>query len=152
MKIALSADEHTPSIDTITHHLTTQGHQVHWLGRPEDNRAPSWPKAAQYVAQAVTDGRCDEGIILCWTGTGVSIAANKIANIRAALCTDAETAKGAKLWNNANVLCLSIRLLSAALAKEILDAWLNTTYVPDKEKEQHLQHLEPVWLKNDHTS
>ncbi|MGA9190091.1 MAG: RpiB/LacA/LacB family sugar-phosphate isomerase, partial [Anaerolineales bacterium] len=72
-----------------------------------------------------------EGILFCWTGTGVSLAANKVPGIRAALCADAETARGARLWNNANILCLSLRLTSLPVAKEILDSWFETTYQPN---------------------
>ena len=78
------------------------------------------------MAERVARGDADEGILFCWTGTGVSIAANKVPGIRAALCHDAETAKGARLWNRANVLCLSLRATSEVVAKEILDAWFVT--------------------------
>lgn len=80
----------------------------------------------------MANGRADEGILFCWTGTGVSLAANKLPGIRAALCDDAETARGARLWNNANVLCLSIRRTSAVMAQEILDMWFKTSYQPNE--------------------
>jgi ribose 5-phosphate isomerase B len=75
------------------------------------------------VAEAVAGGEADFGVLCCWTGTGVSIAANKVPGIRAALCADAQTAQGAREWNDANVLCLSIRATSAAVAGEMLTAW-----------------------------
>jgi ribose 5-phosphate isomerase B len=86
----------------------------------------SWTRVAQAVAEAVMQARADEGILFCWTGTGVALAANKVPGIRAALCHDAETARGARLWNRANVLCLSLRATSEIVAHEILDAWFNT--------------------------
>jgi ribose 5-phosphate isomerase B len=91
-----------------------------------------WPQVARKVAEAVAANDVDEGILFCWTGTGVSIAANKVPGIRAALCDDAETARGARLWNNANVLCLSIRRTSEVRAGEILDSWFNTAYEPNE--------------------
>ena len=79
------------------------------------------------MAERVVSGACDQGVLFCWTGTGVSIAANKVAGVRAALCTDAETARGARQWSDANVLCPSLRLTSEVVAKEILDAWFAAT-------------------------
>jgi ribose 5-phosphate isomerase B len=76
----------------------------------------------------VAAGEAQQGVVCCWTGTGVSIAANKVLGIRAALCGDAETARGARKWNDANVLALSLRLTSQQLAKEILDGWLETNF------------------------
>lgn len=96
-----------------------------------DGPALSWPRAALGVAQAVATARADEGILFCWTGTGVSLAANKVHGIRAALCHDAETARGARLWNDANVLCLSLRSPTLPVAEEILQAWFATRYQPN---------------------
>ena len=83
----------------------------------------AWPDVAQAVAERVSSGQADEGILFCWTGTGVSIAANKLPGIRAALCSDAETARGARAWNQANVLCMSLRSTSETVAGEILESW-----------------------------
>jgi len=96
------------------------------LGRP-------WPEVGRLVAEEVAGGRADRGVVCCWTGTGVSIAANKVAGVRAALCTDAETARGARRWNDANVLAVSLRLCSAQVAHEMLDAFLGTEPEPDEE-------------------
>jgi ribose 5-phosphate isomerase B len=85
-----------------------------------------WPRVAEQVAVAVAGGAAEEGILFCWTGTGVSIAANKVPGIRAALVNDAETARGARLWNRANVLCLSLRATSETVAKEIMESWFGT--------------------------
>jgi ribose 5-phosphate isomerase B len=95
-----------------------------------------WADVAREVAEAVARGDAEQGVLFCWTGTGVSIAANKVPGVRAALCADAETARGARAWNDANVLCLSLRTTTPALAREILDAWLATTEVDPAEREQ----------------
>lgn len=92
-----------------------------------------WPDVAQAVAERVATGTADFGVLFCWTGTGVSIAANKVPGVRAALCGDAETARGARAWNQANVLCLSLRATSEVVAKEILDAWFSGSPDPSEE-------------------
>ncbi len=131
-RIAIGADERLPVVETILQTLQDAGHTVQWYGPPPGATLP-WPQVARRVAEDVAAGRAKEGVLLCWTGTGVSIAANKIPGIRAALCVDAETARGARLWNDANVLCLSMRLTTDALAKEILQAWFATPYRPNPE-------------------
>jgi ribose 5-phosphate isomerase B len=88
----------------------------------------AWGAMATDAAGRVARGEVDQAVVCCWTGTGASIAANKVRGIRAALCTDAQTAAGARKWNDANVLALSLRLLSEPLATEIIDAWLDTAY------------------------
>ncbi len=85
-----------------------------------------WPDVGERVALEVGRGRAGQGILFCWTGTGVTIAANKVPGARAALCWDAETAKGARLWDDANILAMSLRSTSHAVAKEILDAWFSS--------------------------
>jgi ribose 5-phosphate isomerase B len=99
------------------------------------------------VAETVVGGAADEGILFCWTGTGVSIAANKVPGIRAALCDDAETARGARLWNDANVLCLSLRRTSDIMVDEILDAWFATTYQSNPEDDACLVQVEALESK-----
>jgi len=131
MRIALGADERNHLTDFLVADLTARGHELILFGplRPDaqpHDEANLWPRVAHAVATAVADNLADEGIVCCWTGTGVSIAANKVPGIRAALCADAETARGARLWNRANVLALSLRLTSEPVAKEILDAWFGT--------------------------
>ena len=93
---------------------------------------------------AVAAGAADGGILFCWTGTGVTIAANKVPGIRAALCADAETARGARLWNNANVLCLSLRRTSEVIAREILDAWFSTRYNPNETDDACLTAVDAI--------
>lgn len=100
----------------------------------ETPEASAWPDVAAAVAGAVTSGEADEGVLFCWTGTGVSISANKVPGARAALCGDAETARGAKAWNQANVLCLSLRTTTETVAREILDAWFSTPADPAEEE------------------
>ena len=130
MKISIGADERLSIVETVLKYLEENGHQAAWHG-PQPGEAEPWPEVARLVAEDVASGRAEEGILLCWTGTGVSIAANKVAGIRAALCRDAETARGARLWNDANVLCLSMRASSEAITGEILDAWFEHSYVPN---------------------
>jgi len=122
MRIAVGSDERTNLTNFVISHLKQLGHETVCFGATNDNPL-SWSKVAEQVAKEVSSGSCQEGIVFCWTGTGVSIAANKIPGIRAALCCDAYTAGGARKWNNANVLALSLRNTSEALAKEILDEW-----------------------------
>ncbi len=127
MKIALGADDHSPLVDQLTTLLGSAGHAVTRFGKAagEDE---AWGSTALRVGAAVAGGSHAFGIVCCWTGTGVSIAANKVAGVRAALCVDAETARGARQWNDANVLALSLRLTSEAVAREIVLAWLDATY------------------------
>ena len=128
MKISVGADERLHVVEVVLQILAEAGHQVTWHGPAGDETEP-WPAVAHRVAEDVVSGKADEGILFCWTGTGVSIAANKVPGIRAALCSDAETARGARLWNNANILCMSMRTTSEVIAKEILDSWFSTAYV-----------------------
>jgi ribose 5-phosphate isomerase B len=132
MKIAVGSDERTAVTDAVIEELRQRGHTLTLHG-PLTDDASFWPQVAREVAEAVAQARADEGILFCWTGTGVSIAANKVRGIRAALCDDAETARGARLWNDANILCLSLRRTSEVIAKEILDAWFSTQYKPNQE-------------------
>lgn len=131
MRIAIGADERTHVTDAVIDSVRKRGHDVVTYG-PLAGQEALWPAVAREVAEAVAAGAVDEGILFCWTGTGVSIAANKVPGIRAALCADAETARGARLWNAANVLCLSLRLTSDVVAREILDAWFGTRYEPNE--------------------
>ncbi|MEZ4642029.1 MAG: RpiB/LacA/LacB family sugar-phosphate isomerase [Chloroflexota bacterium] len=131
MRIAIGSDERTHLTDFVVEAVQARGHSVMLFG-PLADEAAYWPAVAQQVAEAVVNGRSDEGILFCWTGTGVSLAANKVPGIRAALCDDAETARGARLWNNANILCLSIRRTSEVMAREIVDKWFETAYQPNE--------------------
>ena len=121
MRIAFATDERTGLTDHIKDALAERGHEVVVVG--ED---VPWPDAGRGVGEAVVGGDADRGVVCCWTGTGVSIAANKVPGVRAALCTDRATAEGARKWNDANVLALGLRLTSATVADEMLDAFLAT--------------------------
>jgi ribose 5-phosphate isomerase B len=121
MRIAFGTDERTAVTDEVVASLEQQGHEV--VLRLEEE---PWPDVGRRVGEAVAGGAADRGVVCCWTGTGVSIAANKVRGVRAALCTDAETARGARRWNDANVLALGLRLTSETTAREMLDAFLST--------------------------
>lgn len=127
MKIALGSDEANELTACLIEELGRRGHTLVLYG-PIDPADPDvdWPLTSSHVAEAVARGEADEGIVCCWTGTGATIAANKVRGVRAALCHDAETARGARIWNHANVLALSLRATSIPVAKEILDAWFST--------------------------
>lgn len=140
MKIAVGSDERTYLTDKIVTDLRQRGHELTLHGPLQDEPA-YWPAVAREVAEAVVRGAADEGILFCWTGTGVSLAANKIPGIRAALCDDAETARGARLWNNANVLCLSLRRTSEIMAEEILNAWFQHQYEPNEVDDECLAQV-----------
>jgi ribose 5-phosphate isomerase B len=132
MKIALGSDERTALTDALIADLRGRGHDVVLYGPiAEGDPEVDWPLTSGKVGEAVAGGRADQGIVCCWTGTGASIAANKVPGVRAALCQDAETAKGARVYNHANVLALSLRATTPAIAKEILDVWFATPYSED---------------------
>ena len=122
MKLTVGTDEARPTVDAVVARLRERGHDVTLLP------VTAWAEMAATVATRVARGEADQGVVCCWTGTGASIAANKVRGIRAALCVDAQTAAGARKWNDANVLALSLRLLSEPLANEIVDAWLDNAY------------------------
>ncbi|MDQ3947136.1 MAG: RpiB/LacA/LacB family sugar-phosphate isomerase [Actinomycetota bacterium] len=125
MRIVLGSDEQTPLTDAVADDLRGRGHDVVLVG-PPGGEDLGWVDVGRRVGEQVARGDVDSGVLFCWTGTGASIAANKVPGIRAALCTDAETARGARRWNDANVLVLSLRLTSPVVASEMLDAWFAT--------------------------
>jgi ribose 5-phosphate isomerase B len=127
MRISLGADDDSCVVDVVFDWLKGSGHEVTRYGKAA-GEAEEWGRTARRVAETVAAGDADWGIVCCWTGTGVSIAANKVPGVRAALCADAETARGARRWNDANVLALSLRLTTPQVAKEILTAWQSETY------------------------
>jgi ribose 5-phosphate isomerase B len=130
MRIAFGTDEATSLTENIKSVLTERGHDVLVVGDGDP-----WPDVGRAVAEAVASGAADRGVVCCWTGTGVSMAANKVTGVRAALCTDAETARGARKWNDANVLAMGLRLTSLEVANEMVDAFLNTDADPDEQDE-----------------
>jgi ribose 5-phosphate isomerase B len=116
LKIAVGSDEKTVLTDFVVEELKRRGHAV-TLSGPLKGEAMGWPDVGEKVGLEVSGGRADQGILFCWTGTGVTIAANEVPRVRAALCWDAETAKGARMWDDANVLAMSLRATSPAVAK-----------------------------------
>jgi ribose 5-phosphate isomerase B len=146
MKIAIGSDERTHLTDSVIAEVEKRGHSVTLFG-PLADEAMYWPAVAQQTAETVARGEADEAILFCWTGTGISLAANKVPGIRAALCHDAQTAKGARLWNKANVLCLSLRATSEIVAQEILDAWFSTAYQPNEVDNACLAQVEAIEAK-----
>jgi ribose 5-phosphate isomerase B len=127
VRIAFGTDERTAVTDHVRQVLAEQGHHVDVVGEGDP-----WPDVGRWVGERVADGRCDVGVVCCWTGTGVSMAANKVPGVRAALCTDAETARGARRWNDANVLAFGLRLTTEAVVTEMLDAFLTTGTDPEE--------------------
>jgi ribose 5-phosphate isomerase B len=126
MRIALCSDEPYPVHATVERWLAARGHAVVKFGAVASGTEQPWARVAEQAAQAVACGDCEQGVFFCWTGTGISIAANKVAGVRAALCSDPGQAAAARVWNHANVLCLSNRTLADDLAKEMLAAWFDT--------------------------
>jgi len=125
MRIAAGADERTDLTDFVLEELRDRGHEIITVLGPAGGRDEQWADVGRGVAEAVARGDAEYGVVFCWTGTGVSLAANKVRGARAALCTDAEQARGARKYNDANILAMSLRLTSEALALEILDAWFD---------------------------
>lgn len=126
-KLAIGSDERRPVTDFVVSWLKAKGFKVKLFGALKGENL-SWVEVGQEVAEKVSNGDCSEGILFCWTGTGVSIVANKVPGIRAALCCDAVTASGARRWNHANILVMSLRLTSEPVAEEILNAWFSTAF------------------------
>ncbi len=146
MRIAVVSDEPYAVHDVIVAELQARGHHVVRFGSLATGAEAPWADAAEAAALEVARGDCDQGVFLCWTGTGISMAANKVLGIRAALCTDPGTAAGARVWNHANVLCLSNRTLSPDMASEILGAWFDTDPGPDgHDGVERLRALDGRW-------
>src|SRR5436189_4659717 len=114
MRISVAADERTRVAEAVVDELRRRGHDPVVHGALNDHERDDWAWASEAAARDVAEGRAEQGIVCCWTGTGASIAANKVDGIRAALCGDAETARGARRWNDANVLAISLRSTSQA--------------------------------------
>ena len=141
MLISLSADELTGVAGALVDELERRGHSALAHGALGDSERTDWAWASEAVARDVADGRAEQGIVCCWTGTGAAIAANKVPGVRAALCADAQTAAGARRWNDANVLALSLRTTSHAELSEILDAWFAAEASDDASDRANIEHL-----------
>jgi ribose 5-phosphate isomerase B len=144
VKISVAADERTGVASAVVDELRKRGHEPLVHGALADGERDDWAWASEAAARDVADGRAEQGIVCCWTGTGASIAANKVDGVRAALCADAETAAGARKWNDANVLALSLRSTSEALLGEILDAWFSAGPSEDSDDVANVRHLDEI--------
>ncbi|HXG35941.1 MAG TPA: RpiB/LacA/LacB family sugar-phosphate isomerase [Dehalococcoidia bacterium] len=138
MRIIVGSDERTELTEAVLGELKKRGLEIEPVG-PLAGEDLQWVDVALRVAKGVAAGEADQGLLFCWTGTGVSMTANKVPGARAALCADAETARGARAWNDANILCLSLRGTSVAVAKEIIDAWLRAQ--PDSSERENIEKL-----------
>lgn len=138
MRLAVGSDERTTLTDTVVAALADLGHEVDLVGPLREGDSSEWAEVGAEVGRRVADGRCEQGVVFCWTGTGASIAANKVAGVRAALCADAETARMARRYNRANVLVMSLRSTSEALGAEILGAWFEAPPPPDAFDERNV--------------
>jgi ribose 5-phosphate isomerase B len=141
MRISVSSDMDEPVARSLVTQLRDRGHDVVTHGALAPGDDPQWAACSEAAARAVAAGTADQAVVCCWTGTGASIAANKVSGVRAALCTDAYTADGARRWNDANVLALSLRLTSEPLLKEILDAWFAAEASEDAEDRENVAHV-----------
>jgi ribose 5-phosphate isomerase B len=144
MRVSVSADELTGIAPALVGELERRGHRTLAHGALADGERDDWAWASEAVARDVAEGRAEQGIVCCWTGTGASIAANKVDGVRAALCADAATAAGARKWNDANVLALGLRATSQAELEEILDAWFAATPSDEAEDRANTQHLREI--------
>jgi ribose 5-phosphate isomerase B len=141
MRISLAADERVGIATVLVEELRRRGHEPIAHGALSESERDDWAWASEAAARDVAEGRADQAVVCCWTGTGASIAANKVPGIRAALCGDATTAEGALRWNDANVLALSLRATSEAELGEILDAWLAGEPSPETDDRANVEHL-----------
>ena len=135
MRIAFGADDENDTTRAVVGHLVQEGHEVDRV-----TRSDQWPEIGAAVGRAVTTGDADYGVVMCWTGTGTAIAANKVPGVRAALAWDPWIAKGARLWNDANVLAMSLKRLAPDVAVEIVDAFLATA-TPDPDEAANIARL-----------
>ena len=137
MRIAVGADEANELTDSVVQELCVRGHAVSVF---EQDR---WPELARKVAEEVASGRAEQGVLFCWTGTGTAMAANKVPGVRAALVWEPWIARGARQWNDANVLVMSFKRLSPEAAREILDAWFEVE-APDPEEAENIRLLAEI--------
>jgi len=144
MRIAVGSDEKNSLTYEVIQELRKRDIDVELFGPLADQNL-EWTEVAEQVAERVSEKKCDQGILFCSTGTGVSIAANKVPGIRAALCTDSKTAAGARMWNDANILAMSLRLISHSVAKEILDAWFQSE--PDPSERENIEKVAVIESK-----
>lgn len=140
----MAADERTGIADAVVEQVRSRGHEVTLHGALSEDEPDDWAWCSEAAAREVAGGRADQAVVCCWTGTGASIAANKVRGVRAALCPDAATAEGARRWNDANVLALSLRTTSEAVLGEILDAWFAASPSEDGDDRANVAHLAEI--------
>jgi ribose 5-phosphate isomerase B len=148
LRVSVAADERTGVAEAVVEELRIRGHEPIPHGALGNGEREDWAWASEIAARDVSEGRTEQAIVCCWTGTGASIAANKLPGIRAALCGDAQTAAGARRWNDANVLALSLRATSEAELREILDAWFQTSPSADADDRANIGHLAEIESEN----
>jgi ribose 5-phosphate isomerase B len=144
MKVAVAADERVGVAEAILAELRKRGHDPIAHGALAEGERDDWAWASEAAARDVAEGRAEQAIVCCWTGTGAAIAANKVSGVRAALCFDAQTADGARKWNDANALALSLRATSEAELAEILDAWFGAEASGDAGDAANVEHLSEI--------
>ena len=144
MKVAVAADERAGVAEKVVEELRKRGHEPILHGALADGERDDWAWASESAARDVAEGRADQAIVCCWTGTGASIAANKVDGVRAALCLDAQTADGARRWNDANALAISLRATSEAELAEILDAWFGGRASNEAEDAANVEHIAEI--------
>ncbi|MFF9375839.1 RpiB/LacA/LacB family sugar-phosphate isomerase [Streptomyces griseoluteus] len=144
MRISVSSDMDEPVARLLVAELRERGHEVRVHGALRAGADPQWAVCSEAASREVAEGAAEQAVVCCWTGTGASIAANKVPGVRAALCADAATAEGARRWNDANVLALSLRLTSEPLLREILDAWFAAAPSQDEEDRRNEAHVEAL--------
>jgi ribose 5-phosphate isomerase B len=141
VRIAVSVDERVGIAGVLLATLRERGHEPVPHGALAEGEREDWAWASEAAAREVASGDADQAIVCCWTGTGASIAANKVRGIRAALCADAPTARGARRWNDANVLAISLRSTSEAELNEILDVWFSSEPSSEPEDRANVARL-----------
>jgi ribose 5-phosphate isomerase B len=144
MKVAVAADERVGVAEAVLDELRERGHEPVAHGALAEGERDDWAWASEAAARDVAEGRAEQAIVCCWTGTGASIAANKVDGVRAALCLDAQSAEGARKWNDANALALSLRATSEAELAEILDAWFGGEASGDAGDAANVEHLSEI--------
>jgi ribose 5-phosphate isomerase B len=144
VRISVASDERTGVAERVVEELRRRGHEPLLHGALADGERDDWAWASEAAARDVAEGHADQAIVCCWTGTGASIAANKVPGVRAALCADAETARGARRWNDANAIALSLRTTSEAVLEEVLDAWFDGAPSADADDVANVRHLEEI--------
>jgi ribose 5-phosphate isomerase B len=144
MKVSVAADERVGVAEALLRELESRGHEPIAHGALADGERDDWAWASEAAARDVAEGRADQAVVCCWTGTGASIAANKVDGVRAALCLDAQTAEGARRWNDANALAISLRATSEAELGEILDAWFASGPSGEADDMANVEHLSEI--------